>query len=138
LKIWIIFAVKKKEVDMDDTADNPLLEQLENIKANYKDNWDGEGGKAINEVVYNNCVQIAKECDLMILREWHLDLNTNGEILLFANNNNGYIKVKSDNYFAFKIRNGNKYMRHENQLFSLKKINNIFKLWEEASNGKQS
>lgn len=114
---------------------NHLLEELTNIKNNYPDNWDGEGAKAINPVVYANCVTIAKEGNMDLLGHWYLDFNQNGEVLLFANNNKGVIKIKEDNNFSFFLRNGNKYLRHENQSFSMKKINNILKLWEETING---
>lgn len=108
-----------------------LLDELEDIRENYPDNWDGEGAKAINEIVYNNCVQIATECDTKILKNWHLDLDEKGYIVFSANDNNGSIRIVG-NTMSYFLTKGKKHLMNKRVNYSVVAFSNLLKLWNYA------
>lgn len=112
---------------------NHLLEELTNIKNNYPDNWDGEGAKAINPVVYANCYEIISKCDTKILDNWEIDLDDRGCVVFTANNHNGSIKIMG-NTMAYFLSKGKKHLMNKCVKYSVLSFSNLLKLWEHANN----
>ncbi len=84
-----------------------LLYELEDIKAEYPDNWDGAGAKSISFEVEDNIRTIIQGLDYSILKGWNLILRTNGSVSIMADDKRASIEI-GDKYLSYYVKKGSK------------------------------
>ncbi len=118
------------------TVENPLLEELEYIKKNYKDNWDGADGKALDKQVYANVKKIVSKFQNQMLN-WSLVMRSNGSISLMSNDDRASVDI-AKKHISFYVITKEKEKLFQRQInFDLSKndndlmiIDKILNLWQ--------
>jgi len=105
-----------------------MIEELEYIKTNYQDNWDGEGAKPINNKVYHNALTVIKRCKPQSLAEWEISLNNNGSLYFSGINNDAMINLGNYTFSYYVKINGKKLSSANSEKYTAKALINVLEL----------
>ena len=105
-----------------------MIEELEYIKTNYQDNWDGEGAKPINDKVYHNALSVIKKCKPQSLAKWEISLNNNGSLYFSGINNDAMINLGNYTFSYYVKINGTKLSSSNSEKFTAKALINVLEL----------
>lgn len=105
-----------------------MIEDLEYIKTNYQENWNGEGSKPINETVYLNALSVIKKCKPQSLAKWEISLNNNGSLYFSGIEDDAMINLGNQTFSFYVKSKGKKMSSSNSKQFSEQELIKVLEL----------
>ena len=105
-----------------------MIEDLEYIKTNYQENWNGEGSKPINETVYLNALSVIKKCKPQSLAKWEISLNNNGSLYFSGIEDDAMINLGNQTFSYYVKSKGKKMSSSNSKQFSEQELIKVLEL----------
>lgn len=105
-----------------------MIEELEYIKINYQENWNGEGSKPINDKVYQNALSVIKKCNPQSLAKWEISLNNNGSLYFSGIEDDAMINLGNYTFSYYVKINGKKLSSANSEKYTAKALINVLEL----------